>query len=340
MRCRGVTLVETLIAMVVLAVSLLAVARLSLDLRLGVEHARTRTEALQHGQSQMEALRGVGFADVAGGADLPGGDGPTTYERTWTAQDVASDRLKRIQVSVHWQDRRGAPQRVALRSLVARADAADAVGLASMPAATRWRGAHARHPAVPPDAQPVQGVRDRSMMPWAGPSGGVLLFDDVSGEVVAHCSRPPEGSQGVAEVCRNVPAYLLQGFVEGRGLASLAIVFDRLQHVAAPPECAVDDAVDPRTHRPIPDTRRYRCLMRPTDHDGNAVTPLAWSGRVRLGGLPEGATVCRWTGRTAGSDEEEHPQTYTLVSRSLDHQNYVVTSAADCPRGAVAHPAA
>ena len=75
------------------------------------------------------------------------------------------------------------------------------------------------------------------------------------------------------------------------------------------------------------------------DDDGDAVTPLAWSGRVRLGGVPEGATVCRWTGSTEGADQDDHPETYTLVNRSLDHQNFVVTPAADCPRGAVAHPA-
>jgi hypothetical protein len=226
-------------------------------------------------------------------------------------------------------------------SLVARVDPGDAVGLASMPSGVRWRGARARHPAVPAAAQPLQGVRDRSVMPWTGPSGGVLVFDDVSGDIVAHCSRPPEGSEAVAAICSNVPAYLLQGYVEGR-LDSLAIVFDRLQHLAAPPECLVEDAVDARTNRPIPDMRRYRCLMRPTDHDKDPVTPMAWSGRVRLGGVPSGATVCRWTGDTAASEHEEHeehPETYTLVNRSLDHQNYVVKPTPDCPRGAVEHPA-
>jgi hypothetical protein len=331
---RGVTLLETAIALLVIAFGLLAMGRLQIGMALGVEHARARTEALQHARSAMEALRAQPYADMAAGVDLPPVMGAVAYEREWAVEAGAGDRFNRLAVTVRWHDRRGEPQSLTLASLVADADVAAGPGLALVAVQDSAR-VFSRHPSVPTDAVPLTGAdTGRSAVPWAGPSGGALVLDNATGAIVAHCSAMPHGATGAGE-CVQMQAYLLQGYIEGRALRSVAMVFHALEHVAAAPECIVDDAVDPSTGRRLPQTRRYRCLIRPGDHDRQSATPPVWSGRVSLAGLDDDATVCRYEPADAAFDTGADAGTYTLVSRSLDHQNYAVVTNGACPRGSI-----
>ena len=328
MRERGVTLLETVIAIGVIAFGLLAMGRLQMGMALGAEHARSRTEALQHARMVMERLRARPYAEMTDGADVPSGTGSVAYERAWTVAGGIDERFKRVAVAVRWLDRRGEPQSVTLESLVADAVLAGGPGLALMAARGTAR-VLARHPSVPADAVPLAGAdAGRSAATWLGASGGVLVFDNATGEVVAHCGALPDRASG-DRACRSLEAYLLQGYIEGRGLRSVDVVFERLQHAVAEPECMITDAADPHTGRLIPLTRRYRCLIRPGDHDEEPATAKVWSADVRLTGVSHDATVCR-QGRDAA---EQDAGTYTLVDRSLDHQNYAVVASGDCPRG-------
>jgi type II secretory pathway pseudopilin PulG len=334
MRERGVTLLETVIAMVVIAFGLLAMGRLQMGMALGAEHARSRTEALQHARTVMEGLRARPYVDMAAGADVPPGTGSVAYERSWTVDGSIDQRFKHVGVAVRWLDRRGDPQSVTLASLVADADIASGPGLALIAAQGSAR-VLSRHTSVPADAVPLRGTdAGRSAAPWLGASGGVLDFDNTTGEVVAQCAAMPDGATGDRS-CAAMQAYLLEGYIEGRGLASVAIVFDRMEHAQTEPECTVNDAVDARTGRRLPQTRRYRCLIQPGDHDRQPATAPVWSGRVRLGGVGSGATVCRYVPADSGIDTGPDADTYTLVDRSLDHQNYAVVASSVCPRGAV-----
>ena len=190
---------------------------------------------------------------------------------------------------------------------------------------------------MPADAVPLTGTNaGRSAAPWLGLSGGVLVFDNATGEVVAHCNAMP-GGEANGRQCTSMQAYMLEGYIEGRGLGSVAVVFDRLEHAAGAPECTMADAEDPHTGRLVPLTKRYRCLIRPGDHDKDPATAAVWSAQVRLTGVSGDATVCRYVAADAAAGGTD-PQTYTLVDRSLDHQNYAVVASADCPRGSVPLP--
>ncbi len=326
MRQRGVTLLETVIAIGVIAFGLLAMGRLQMGMALGAEHARSRTEALQHARMAMESLRARPYAEMADGADVPSGTS-VAYERAWTVGGGIDDRFKRVAVAVRWLDRRGEPQAVKLESLVADADLAGGPGLALMAARGTARML-ARHPSVPADAVPLPGAdAGRSAATWLGASGGALVFDNATGAVVAHCGALPDRGSG-DRACTPLEAYLLEGYIEGRGLQSVGVVFERLQHAEAEPECEITDAADPHTGRLIPLTRRYRCLIRPGDHDDDAATAKVWSGRVRLTGVSDGP----WSAARGATPAEQDAGTYTLVDRSLDHQNYAVVASGNCPR--------
>jgi hypothetical protein len=87
-------------------------------------------------------------------------------------------------------------------------------------------------------------------------------------------------------------------------------------------------------------TRYYICLIGPTDHDRRADTPFVWSARVVLtsaSGFPP-STVCRYTPDKDTVRNDEHPDTYRLVSGALHNQNFVVvTPGVPCPAGTVLH---
>jgi type II secretory pathway pseudopilin PulG len=338
MRQRGVTLVETLVSMVIVAFGLVAMARLQLGMAHGADTARARSEATQHARAMVEELRGRAFADLAGGADTPGSGNPAAYLRRWTVAGSAADILRPVEVAVEWADRRGEVQEVVLRTAVARADPADggAALIASQDTGT-WMQPRGRHLAVPRDAValPHDG---RPVLAWSGPAGAALVLDASTGMVVEACAALAQQGDRPSG-CGSVTAYLLEGYVEGPQLAGLQVVFDQGDWTGDAPECVWNDVTDPRTGHPMAGLRRYRCLVPAREHDADAATPPSWTGRVRLAGVePAGAQVCRAGGGLGGG--EQRPETYTDIDVSLDHQNFVIIHSGDCPPGSVPHPRA
>ena len=67
-------------------------------------------------------------------------------------------------------------------------------------------------------------------------------------------------------------------------------------------------------------------------------TPRAWSGQSRIAPEPVGTqAVCRYTANPSTTLNEEHPALYSLVTRSLHHQNFLLLDAGPCPAGTVLH---
>ena len=129
----GFTLVEVLIAVVVVSIGALALGSLQVALSRHADAARQRTEATQLAISRLEELRGFeqvlteagkqAYADFRSGSDHPLLDSNTHFERQWQIQGTAGELYRRVDVQVTWADRSGdtSQTRVGLSSLIARA---------------------------------------------------------------------------------------------------------------------------------------------------------------------------------------------------------------------------
>lgn len=351
MRPHGFTLVEALIALAVMSVGMLALTGLHVGLSRHADLARQRTEATQLAQSRLEDLRRFdragaasghpSYAALTGGEDLPAIASNTRYERRWTVDGDADATERRVEVRVDWIDRSGDEASVRLLSLIARSDPADGGSLGlPLPQTDRYMRPRERALAIPFEATRLEGSnRGRSTLPWPGTRGGHLVFDDASGAVTASCAAAPGNDTDITASCAPLPAYLLRGDLRGDWLAAVTdIAVTDAQHLLAVPECAVGDAVDHNDGRTIAGLRHYRCLMRAADHDGDPGTPRAWSGRsIVLPAPVAGRSVCRDTPDPATADNDLHPAAYTLVARSLQHQNFLLLSAGACPAGTAPH---
>lgn len=85
---RGFTLIEVLMALLILSIGLLGIAGMQIASINGNADSRDFTEASVAAQDQIEALMGTPFADIADGTQVSNG-----YTVTWTvsAQDFNSD---------------------------------------------------------------------------------------------------------------------------------------------------------------------------------------------------------------------------------------------------------
>lgn len=121
----GFTLIESLLACVVLSVGLLALLRVQPELRAQAEVARQRSEAVRLAQQEIEGLRG--FATLASYAAIgphsrtvePDGFGSPRYALERRVDAGSWPTMRAIDVIVAWTDRRGEEQRVTLSSLIA-----------------------------------------------------------------------------------------------------------------------------------------------------------------------------------------------------------------------------
>ena len=196
------TLLESLLAFVVLGAATAALAQLQSQLRLGSDVARERSEALRLGQGEIEAMRAFSAIDGAPGqrsyraiasgddrvdaASSPGAHGSYRIERR--VDDAAASGAKAVEVTVRWSDRNGGERDLALASFIAGVAPAYRGSLAllagAVPAAVR--GADDRAPALPLTARRIGGGRSV----WKPDEHGTvaLVFDDRSGAIVGRCA--------------------------------------------------------------------------------------------------------------------------------------------------------
>ena len=128
-RQRGVSLADALLALLVLSIGLVALSRLQLDLRDTAEAARERSIAVRLAQADIEGLRAfvnpAGWAAIDNAAVDATPTGSTTrYMLERRVQTLAEASHKSVTVTLHWTDRRGAPQQLQLATLIAGADPA------------------------------------------------------------------------------------------------------------------------------------------------------------------------------------------------------------------------
>lgn len=378
-RQRGATLIEALVAFLVLSLGIAIVSRVHDHLRLHADIARQRAEAVRFAQQDIENLRSFATLGPAAGLQSydalaaavqplslpPGHAANTAYTLDRAVSESAG--FKTAQVAVRWTDTAGQPRHATLDTVVARSDPALAASLTVPRAAVR--GAFGRSSAVPLHA--VDLGDGRSALKPRETGTLVWVFDNVTGELAAECTvaaalATPRVTAADLSACDPATGVVLDGAVRfAAGIAPMPLDIELALTGAgypALPVCAselrktvaVATVGGSRMHDVPVDAQpallgaaawrdtgerfvAYHCLVTP--HAGrwsgrSAVIPMGWT----LGTAAGEHRVCRYSGDHDGSgavdSNAEHPETYTDVSGTLMHQNFLVIAGTDhCPSG-------
>jgi hypothetical protein len=345
---RGVSLVEAIVAMAVMAFGMMAIVGLQSTLRLNADITKQRAEAVRIAEDAIEAWRAfsviettagrAAYDDIALGAlDDVAVAGPNT---TFTLKRTVSPGpgWKAFRVEVSWLDRTGQAQSITLSSIIGRSDPALSGALAVLAASGPAGLPFGRNPAVPAAAVPVQGDKTKSAYrPPGAREDLVWVFDNLSGVITSLCSFPPDGNPAElvnTDSCFEQPSYLISGFVrfsfgpfpdadtpsgEQIPIAMYAVAIG-VEFVNG--ECFVAPVQDP----PLTYTS-YVCRV-PQSAAAN------WTGSVLLGPpLDLGVyDICRYSNGEPGNIN--HPRVYVDLDRSLSDQNFlVVDQGVVCPAG-------
>jgi Tfp pilus assembly protein PilV len=243
-RERGVTLIEALVALMVMSFGMVALVGLMSNLRRSGDLGKQRSEAMRLAQAELARLRSFSVIQETAGADatvfdyetdiatLPEArpvtpaDSNTSYQLTrWAStflEDSAEPPAKTVQVVVNWKDRAtessdGDVQQVVLNTVIARVDPAFAGAVSFTPPPGGIRQPADRHPAIPTVAK---DLRDKtSVYRPSILSSTVWVFSNVTGVITGVCSIEPGTPVSAltsedVETCRNnTVGYLLSGTI-------------------------------------------------------------------------------------------------------------------------------
>ena len=208
----GFTLIEALIALVVMSFGMLALAGMQITMTRNSDVAKQRSEAVRLAQLKMEDLRSFDglssgtftyntniVTSTANETICPSCASPldsttnTTFTRSWavTKSDgvtaaAATDPQKWIRVLVAWTDRAGQAQSVALNSVIARNDPIELKGLIGGQARAKTRYPKNRQINIPYPAVTLSGGNTSAFTP---PPGNVIfVFNNDTGNVIQSCT--------------------------------------------------------------------------------------------------------------------------------------------------------
>ena len=112
----GFTLIEVMIAVLVLVVGLLGVAGVATTVINGNTFGKEITTATTLAQDKMEELKGMRYSNIASGSDTQG----SMYTRIWTStSDSPAAGMKTIEVMVQFPWK-GTTHNVTLKTIVAK----------------------------------------------------------------------------------------------------------------------------------------------------------------------------------------------------------------------------
>ena len=331
-RERGASLVEALIAFLVLSLGMLGVMRLQTHLQRHADIARQKSEALHLAQEAMEGLRArPGELEPEETHDADAGSvlaSHTVYRLERALGHRDGDRFSSASIAVKWTDRSGDPHNVQLQSAIGSVPAGLSGALAVQARRERFATIDSRAPSIPRQAHPLGD--GRSVLK---PSGSTMafVFDDITGQLAARCagldadlSSSGVSAQSLAQ-CETVHGHLLSGWVRfapgaagsGPGTLPLSIVVELASDAAESMPCITE---------PRAGALAYYCAIAPAG---------PWSGRSRI--VPQGWSlgteagqyqVCRFSVDTDGSGAidrpAEHPEHYHDVDTPLMQQNFLV----------------
>ena len=110
MKSKGFSLIEMLIAMVILSISLLALAGLMVTTTRNNSFGSHMTEATTFAQDKLEELRVTQWANIVSWNDIVQGSTGINYNRSWNVSILLNpnpppaDLQKTVNITVSWND--------------------------------------------------------------------------------------------------------------------------------------------------------------------------------------------------------------------------------------------
>lgn len=193
----GVSLVEAMVALAVMAFGMLSLVGVQTTLRMNNDLAKQRSEATLIATEEMERLRnyvtltpvlaspGTSWDEIAGRTVAaytpPESIGNTTYRVERRVQEIANIKQKLISVEVTWPDRVGVTQRIVLNSMIwgARPEFSGLLGVPVLPSAANLVGDRDR--SIPASARNIDGGKSRFDPPTTGQATVAWIFDNATG---------------------------------------------------------------------------------------------------------------------------------------------------------------
>jgi type IV pilus assembly protein PilV len=103
-RSKGFSMVEVLIALLILAICLLALAGLMATTTRNSSFGGHMTEASTFAQDKLEQLRAAPWASIIAGADTPLGSTGINYTRNWTVAPNPDGNQRWVTITISWTD--------------------------------------------------------------------------------------------------------------------------------------------------------------------------------------------------------------------------------------------
>ena len=136
---RGFSILEALIALVLVAFGLLTLMGVTMKLARSEDVARQRGEAARLAQERIEAIRSytqidtsattLAWADLASGNDsIVNSDDystNTTFNRSWQLLGATTDPMRQLRVTVNWLDRTNTAQTLSYGTVISQTDPKD-----------------------------------------------------------------------------------------------------------------------------------------------------------------------------------------------------------------------
>ena len=281
---RGVSLIEALVALAVMAVGMLGLVGVQSTLRSNADVSRQRAEAVRLAHQDIEDQRSFSllvadplyptaltYAQIAAltlpqtVADPDSVNGyvyNTTYTLnrsvailTSSVPNQGQSESKNVGVTVSWTDRNKQLQSVSLNSLVSKV-APDLAATLSVPAdGNPTRQPHGRNRGIPPLAKDF-GNGTSGLLPPGAPAGVAWRFDNASG-VITLCTSTAASTAAltIANIsCGVNRALLLQGFVRYQTDGAAQVNINLAAAKPSSPQPATLTSMVVRVHQTDPTT--------------------------------------------------------------------------------------
>lgn len=345
-RDRGVSLIEALVALAVMAFGMLGVVGMQSTLRFNSDIAKQRSEAVRIVQETVEQRRNFStISALAGHSDfdaivsratvaMAGTNATFTVSETATTDSEAAP-MKTLVIGAAWQDRTDQTQLAQVTTIISRSSPAISAALVTPAGGGAAQRPNGRNSSIPRSAVDLGNGTSRLDLP--PPVAGPLvswIFNNATGVIQQVC---------LDAVCTAADLRLLAGFISfATGPTQPSVADAAVPSSTAVPMDVTITVTDPLASPVLCITGlaspfqyvEYFCAL---PVNGSA----KWSGYPTLSGVAFALSAtdanalafraCRYTPNASGTTtlNSEHPATYTDVTDGLLNQNFLVIRAGD-----------